>query len=301
MASLHKDDALAISRHLEYLRLLGRSEITIYTRSRTLARVGAALRPARLVTATVPQLYDWRARLEVCDSSVLRYVTDVAEFYGWLVETGQRADNPAAVLPVPRDARRLPRPISTDELAYAVAAAPARIRPWLVLAAWCGLRAKEIALLRRENVLDTADPPVLIVALETTKGGRREHVVPLHPFPLAELRAMPMPRSGWMFPRRDGRAGPVQPNRVSHLTGDCLHGLGVGASLHQLRHWFGTETYRGCKDLRVVQELMGHASPHTTAGYAAISRAGTEAAVNALPDFRPPLANLPGGRAGYTR
>ena len=41
--------------------------------------------------------------------------------------------------------------------------------------------------------------------------------------------------------------------------------------MHQLRHWFGTHTYRASLDLRMTQELLGHSSPNTTTIYAAWS------------------------------
>lgn len=65
-------------------------------------------------------------------------------------------------------------------------------------------------------------------------------------------------------------------------TADFLASLGIDATAHHLRHWFGTKTYEACRDLRVVQELMGHASPVTTAGYAAWSRVVAREAVEAL-------------------
>lgn len=290
MTSMTRADALLMYDHLKYLRLLGRSEATIYARSRVLIRLAAAIRPVTLAAADVPALYSWRAALTVSDGAVQAYISHIRDFYAWLVAEGAREDNPAGALPVPRRARMLPRPIGTDDLAYAVTAAPPRIRPWLVLAAWCGLRAKEIALLRRESVLDAASPPFLIVAIDATKGRRAERVIPLHPFALAELQAVPLPRSGWVFRRRDGRPGPCQPWRISHLANVCLHELGIDATIHQLRHWFGTETYRNSRDLRVVQELLGHASPQTTAGYAAISSADAAEAVNGLPGYQPPAA-----------
>jgi site-specific recombinase XerC len=70
---------------------------------------------------------------------------------------------------------------------------------------------------------------------------------------------------------------------VSQLANQHLHACGSAATLHQLRHWFGTETYRARRDLRVVQELLGHASPMSTAGYAAYDQADQVAVVSALP------------------
>lgn len=62
-----------------------------------------------------------------------------------------------------------------------------------------------------------------------------------------------------------------------------MHDCGFPETLHQLRHRFGTGTYHATRDLRVVQELMGHSSPVTTAGYAAFDNPDAVAAVQALP------------------
>jgi integrase len=182
---------------------------------------------------------------------------------------------------VPRIGRRLPRPVSEPDLMRALAMATPRIRPWLVLAGWCGLRAKEIAYLRRECVLETAGPPVLLVARDATKG-RSERVVPLSAFAVAELVPV-LPAAGWVFRRMDGRPGPNTPGLISHLANAHLHECGVAASLHALRHRFASETYKASRDLRAVQSLMGHARPETTALYAAYDQPSARAAVDALP------------------
>jgi site-specific recombinase XerD len=62
------------------------------------------------------------------------------------------------------------------------------------------------------------------------------------------------------------------------------HPIGTGESLHSLRHFFGTETYRESGDLRVCQELMGHDSPTTTAVYTAFSNTAGALAVQKIAD-----------------
>ena len=53
-----------------------------------------------------------------------------------------------------------------------------------------------------------------------------------------------------------------------------LVACGIQASAHQLRHWFATEVYeKSGNDLRLTQELLGHASPATTAIYTKWSQA----------------------------
>lgn len=267
--------------HLKDMELRGHTEGTIYARRRALVRMLLAL-PVPLLEAGPDELMAWRRSLAIGPDATVAYVSHARSFYGWAVDAGLIDRNPALVLPLPRTARRLPRPIPEESLMRAIAGAPDRIRPWLVLAGWCGLRAKEIAYLRRESVMETARPPVLIVAADATKG-RSERTVPLCDYVLGELDAYGLPGRGYVFRRGDGQPGPNRPWLVSGLCNSYLHQAGIAESLHQLRHRFGTQAYSATRDLLAVQDLMGHAHPNTTAGYAAYNRESAIAAVRSLP------------------
>ncbi len=78
------------------------------------------------------------------------------------------------------------------------------------------------------------------------------------------------------------RGGPFAPGDVSRVVNTYLHAMGIPATAHQLRHWFGTKTYAACNDIRVVQELMGHAHTVTTNMYVAYSTGTAQEAVQAL-------------------
>jgi integrase len=286
--------ALIITAHLEHLRLSGYTSTTIYGRRRALARLEAAL-PVPLLAADVAILTAWRQNLRVTDQAIVAYVSHLRAFYGWCVKAGHLKTNPAIGIPVPKLGRRVPRPISEPDLMRALALAGPRVRPWLVLAGWAGLRAKEIAYLKRESILETNLPPVLLVAADATKG-RTERIVPMSAFVVAELAAARLPAAGYAFRRGDDLVGPNEPWTISHLANEHLHDCGVGATLHQLRHRCGTMAYRASKDLRAVQELMGHASPSTTSGYAAYDRSVLAAAVESIPSPKR-LQGLPAQRA----
>jgi len=270
-----------VERHLEWMRLRGMSPLTIQRRRAVLLRLRAALPHGGLLAASPAELQAWRASLTVAPDAVAVYVSHVRRFYAWAVADGLLPASPAATLPAPPRSWYLPRPIGEQELLEAVAAAPPRIRPWLVLAGWAGLRAKEIALLRREHVLDSRNPPVLLVAAGATKG-HHERLVPLSDFALAELGPH-LPARGWVFPRLDGQLGPNTPARVSQAANRHLHDCGIPETLHQLRHRFATSAYAASHDLRVVQELLGHRSIRATTGYADYDRAAAIAAVQAIP------------------
>jgi integrase/recombinase XerC len=273
----------ALNAYLDSLRLRGLAATTITDRQHALDRMAATL-GTPLADVTPAALLGWRRSLEyLSPGSVGTYVGHARAFYAWAQAAGLCDANPAAALPVPKLGRRIPRPISEDDLMCALDSAPRRIRLWIVLAAWAGLRAKEIALLRAGCIQVAAEPPLLLVAADATKG-LSERTVPLSQFVIAEITLAGLPGSGFAFRREDGQPGPNTPNLVSHLANRHLHRMGIAATLHQLRHRFGTQAYRASgRDLRMTQELLGHARPDTTAGYAAWDRPAALAAMEALP------------------
>ena len=195
-----------VAAHLAWLRMRRLSPHTIYDRSRVLHRLRAAL-PVPLLDATEDHLAAWRESLNhLSGHAIATYCGHVQQFYRFAVREGMIAASPAEGLPIPGRRRGLPRPIAEDDLMAALASAPPRVRPWLVLAAWCGLRAREIAYLRREDICDRNSPPVLVVTEAAAKGGR-PRVVPLSAFVLAELQAARLPLAGWAFRRADGAPG----------------------------------------------------------------------------------------------
>jgi integrase/recombinase XerC len=219
-------------------------------------------------------------------------MTAVKSFYVWAAQTGRVPVRPDVDVPLPKVRKGRPRPISETQLRVAILNAPKRLRPWLCLAALAGLRCAEIAGLRREDILDTADEPVIIVMGK----GCKERIVPLSPQLWQELVAYGLPRSGIIFLRRDGRHGQNSPKLVSPLVNAYLKSVDVTETLHQLRHRFATRAFGVHKDIRVVQELMGHASPATTALYADYCRA---AAITTVLGVQIDLSEPDGGQLSF--
>ena len=146
--------------------------------------------------------------------------------------------------------QHLPRPASEEQVAEGVAS-PCRDSALMVrLAANAGLRRSEIAQIRREDL--GWDGKLLVRG----KGGR-ERLVPLLPIIQAEIRSRP---PGFLFPGRF--TGHVDPSTVARWTRQAS-----GSSPHPFRHRFATRAYSGTKNLRGVQEALGHSSPDTTKVY----------------------------------
>jgi integrase/recombinase XerC len=209
-------------------------------------------------------LKEWRAQLTVDDASIVAYVTAVRIFYQWCYRSGHRKDDPAWNIPSPRLRRRKPKPIPEDPLAIAIENAPTRIRPWLVLGAFAGLRACEIATLRRENIFEDAPVPHMLVY---GKGGKERYVV-MSPYVWSELVLAGLPTRGPIFLRRDGKPGANRPGRVTQLCNEYLKSLGLPYTLHKLRHRFGS---RGAEvsngDVVTLGGQMGHDNTNTTLLY----------------------------------
>src|SRR5215813_6252865 len=285
----------AVKRHLKHLALQGMSPYTIRRREQALLRLAKSL-PVPLLEATPDQLYEWRAGMTNGNGTIACYLSHVKMFYRWAADEGLIPANPVTAVPVPRLPKRYPRPIPEADLMHALALASPQspIRLMLVLGGWCGMRAGEVAGLRVENLRMHDTPPVVIISAETAKG-QRERIVELAPFVLAEIALARLPLSGHVF--TDAHGQPFEPWFVSRMTNEHLRGSGTKSTFHCLRHRFASLLYQGTLDLRLVSELMGHASQSTTANYAAFSRTGAAAAVASLPvpgggDDRPPAAAL---------
>jgi len=270
--------ATLVRSHLEWLRMRGLRPATIRARRQALDRLARAL-ASPLIDATADDLRLWQERLTLGPYGLSNETVQVAQFYHWAQRHGHRADDPAELLPRVKTPKMLPRPISEADLRMALACAPDRIRPWLILAGWCGLRAREVALLERADIRDQDDPPTLFV--RDGKGGK-QRVVPLPRTVARELASLRLPARGPVFRRADGLPGGVPPGRLSKLSSDYLRSIGVPATLHQLRHRYASVAYQATHDLLLVRDFMGHESANTTAGYAKINPQAPAALMAAL-------------------
>jgi integrase/recombinase XerD len=215
-------------------------------------------------------------------ATVARRRSALRGFHAWLVRGTGGANGPLDELPPTRRERRLPRALSVEEVAKLLAQPtgeePLRLRDraMLELAYGSGLRVSELCGLKRVD-LDLDNRLVTVIgkrdrqravpfgrAAERALRGYLDHARPLivrrlrHDFVFANARGPALSRMGFWKVLRDharaaGIAGRVHP--------------------HLLRHSFATHLLIGGADLRVVQELLGHASVATTAIYTHLDRA----------------------------
>lgn len=231
------------------------------------------LDPVDVFDATSDDVERFIDSRQVSDRTRYSWLSTLHCFYRWAIQAGIADSDPTVSIDRPRLPRLLPRPIADDHLAAGLDAGCVTIRTWLTLGAWAGLRCMEVAGLERADLLDSR--------IRVAGKGAKERLVPIHDNVRAALDDHGLPHRGPIFRRADGcRFSPWQ---VSHRVRNHFVDLDIEATMHQTRHWFGTQLYIATRDLRLVQEMMGHSSPSTTAGYAAFASDTADAAVAALP------------------
>ncbi|HVD69480.1 MAG TPA: site-specific tyrosine recombinase XerD [Actinomycetota bacterium] len=214
-------------------------------------------------------------------SSVARTLSSVRSFHRFMVRDGVADRDPAGGVSQPKLPRSLPRPLTVEEVTRLLEAPdPAtpvgiRDRAILELLYGAGLRISELVGLDVDDVdLDPGSVRVL------GKGGK-EREVPLGRYGREAVGAY-VTRTRPEFASAKSRGALFLNQRGGRLTRQsCARLLAAHVatadidrrvSLHTLRHSFATHLLEGGADVRVVQELLGHASVATTQIYTLVTR-----------------------------
>ena len=195
----------------------------------------------------------------------------VASVHAWAVVEGMRDDNPVDGVKHVRIPPSPPKLCSESDYDAALAAARGVYRDTfvLLLAGYAGLRRNEIATLHADNITDRG--------LRVTGKGGRTRVVPAHPI-LKPYLDVARQSGGWLFPGSNP-GEPVSSRTINRIVNKYLPD---GFSTHSLRHRFATMVHYGSKDLRAVQELLGHSSLATTQRYVSVTHDDLTMAVGSL-------------------
>ncbi len=215
--------------------------------------------------------------------TVRRKLAGISSFYGFLLDTGQIAGNPARGIPLPKLAQSLPECLSEEQARRLLAAAHT---PWhgamVALLLLAGLRRSEAAAITLGDLdLDQAQ-------LVVRGKGARQRTVALCPPVVQAIRdylgCHPRTESDHLFVSRVG-GQPIAGRVVNRMLARVLleAGLGEGSvTPHTLRRTFATHLIRQDVDVRTAQELLGHADLQTTARYLRSDARSKQAAVGRL-------------------
>lgn len=257
-----------IDNWTKYLQAAGTMPGTIEQRRYHMTRLSLEI-GACPESLTTHELVDWLARHRWAPNTRRAYRGSLRSFYAWATATGLVHSSPAHLLPPVKVPRGKPRPAPESVFAAALDQADDRVKLALRLGGHCGLRRAEIAGTRREDL----EPDLTGWSLRVKGKGGHVRLVPL-PDDLAEDISSRPP--GWLFPSSHGAH--LTPHHLGKIVSRALaHGL----TTHSLRHRCGTVAYAATRDLRAVQELLGHAKPETTAIYVAVPDGAVRAAMQA--------------------
>jgi len=259
-----------------------RSPRTVDAYRRDLEAFGS-FRDGPVRRATTAELERWLAQMRadgLAPSTVARRLAAVRAYFRHDVLLGNRSDNPAAAIALPRRSRKLPRTLSPGEVERLIDAANGvtpramRDRALVELLYGAGLRVSE-AIGAGKTAVDLDARTVRVIG----KGGK-ERIVPLgrpcvdtmrrylalgrphldrrhRPDLFLNARGGALTRAGaFLILRRLAERAGLEPERVHP---------------HLLRHSFATHLLEGGADLRSVQEMLGHADLSTTELYTHVS------------------------------
>lgn len=196
----------------------------------------------------------------------------VNALHAWAVIEGMRDTNPVEGVKSARIPPSPPKLCSEADYEAALVAAGGVYRDMfvLLLAGYAGLRRNEIATLHADNITDRG--------LRVTGKGGRTRMIPVHPV-LQPYLDIVRQQGGWFFPSPTNPGRPVNSRTINRVVNRYLP---KGFSTHSLRHRFATMVHHGSKDLRAVQELLGHSSLATTQRYVSLTHDDLTLAVGSL-------------------
>ncbi|MFC7024234.1 site-specific tyrosine recombinase XerD [Promicromonospora thailandica] len=214
-------------------------------------------------------------------SSTARALAAVRGWHRFAQAEGLTVDDPSADVRAPTQLRRLPHALSVDDVAALLDAAgtgdgplPLRDRALLELLYATGARISEIVGLDVDGVIDAA-------AVRLLGKGSKERVVPVGSFAREALEAYLVRARPALAAAGRGTAALFLNTRGARMSRQTAWaalqsaaaraGLTEHVSPHTLRHSFATHLLSGGADVRVVQELLGHASVTTTQIYTMVT------------------------------
>jgi len=277
--------------HLDVERGLSRHTLSAYQRDvgRYLEHL-AAHGVHDLADVDSTRIADFLAALRAGDddhrplaaSSAARALIAVRAFHRFLALDGELDLDPARSVPPPRPALRLPKAIPLAQVEALLAATgggdtPASLRDRAILEVLYGVGARVSEVVTLD--VDDLDREVEVIRLRGK--GDKERLVPLGSYAGAALdayrtRARPaLAAAGRGTPALflNQRGGRLTRQGVWGVLKSAAERAGLGAAIspHTLRHSFATHLLEGGADVRIVQELLGHASVTTTQIYTKVS------------------------------
>lgn len=217
---------------------------------------------------------------ERAPASISRKLASLRSFFSQMVRDHQCAGDPTELIPGPKLPKRVPQ-VASETILEELLSLPSkedarglRDRALLELLYGCGIRASET------TGLDVSDVDMGTHEIRVRGKGNKERIIPFGEYACDALVEYLDRRHELGGKKSSSRAlflnaqgGRLTPRGLAFLFSRYLQKLSqrIHISPHGLRHSFATHLLDDGADLRVIQELLGHANLATTEKYTKVS------------------------------
>ncbi len=245
--------------------------------------------------------------------SCKRRLSSLRQFYAYLVEKKMVKENPFLLIDSPKTDKKFPHALYKDQIQEILKENAKRkddlaIRDQAILSLlyYCGLRASELVDLTLQDinfrtrivrVIGKGNKERLVPFTEECKVAVQRYINESRPALLAKKNvstSLLFLSDRVSYPTMDDKTGEIKEPKMTTRGLEYIldeiekkTGTFVGLHPHLLRHSFATHLLENGADLRVIQELLGHASLNTTQVYTHMSsEAMKQAYIDAFPRAR---------------
>lgn len=274
--------SLAIEDYLSHLKLeRGLSANSLAAYGQDLGQFSAATAVGEAGKIQKRHLNDYMSLLSrrgLKPATIARKLSSIRQFLHYLISKGELAEKSLVNFRAPKIAQYHPSYLSVEEMSRIIESVDLksrnglRDRAILELLYGCGLRISELIHLRWTDIEMEAG------FLRVRGKGNKQRLTPLGEparqalAKLDEARSSTRVDSPLVFPNRQGKPF-SRVNLWKLIKASVLRaGIAKSVSPHTFRHSFATHMLAGGADLRVVQEILGHADISTTQVYTKVDR-----------------------------
>jgi integrase/recombinase XerC len=206
--------------------------------------------------------------------SLARWLSAVRSFFNFALRQGWASSNPADAISAPKSPKKLPKILDVDQVAQFVSLPgdsilAVRDRALLELIYSSGLRLAEVVGLKLSDI-DSAEAIVRVLGK-----GQKTRILPIGRQALLALQAWLVQREAWLKnPSETALFISQRGTRISHRAVQlrlaqlsAQQAMDTQVHPHMLRHSFASHMLESSSDLRLVQEMLGHANIATTQIY----------------------------------
>lgn len=261
---------------LERRSVMGRGEAPAKDESAEEEVPLASISPKEVTHQQITDYLAHKKRLGLSAASIKLIVVALKIFFRWLQARKRIERDVAEVLPLPRTERYLPETMNELQVDRLLEGVPVdaprgrRDRAILELLYASGLRVSELVNARLENLdLDAR-------IIRVTGKGNKTRLVPVGQKACDAIHAYLEKERPEMVGKRTGsevflssRGTKLTTVRIWQIVKTCAKnaGLDINVYPHLLRHSFATHLLSNGADLRIIQEMLGHADISTTQIY----------------------------------